>query len=458
MLLVALADSGSTAHPIWIAPFVALLLCIALLPLLRRTAHWWEHNRNKLLVSLALAGVTLAYTATRGPGEGGLSGLSAVLHLLEHAILGEYVPFLALLLSLYVVAGGLSLRGDIPATPAANTTLLAIGGLVASLIGTTGAAMVLIRPLLRINRERKHVAHTVIFFIFIVCNVGGSLLPLGDPPLFLGYLRGVPYFWTLALWPGWALMLGALLAVYWAWDVLAHRRELTRDIERDETEIIPLSLIGGVNFAWLAVIVLATALVDPSRPIIGTGWTPPPYLREGIQLAAAGLSLLTTPRAARADNDFNYVAIGEVACLFLGIFVTMQTPIELLHAAGPALARAGYTHPWQFFWASGMLSSFLDNAPTYVVFFETACRIAPPEGAVLVALTDGDLVRADHLVAISYGAVFMGANTYIGNGPNFMVRSIAEQAGVRMPSFFGFMAYSGLILIPLLLVITFALL
>ncbi len=450
---------GGSPHPFWIWPFAALLLAIALFPLIRSTQHWWEHNRNKLLTSLALAGATLGYTYLRAPFDAGhgqiVSGMGAVLKLLEHAILVEYVPFITLLLSLYIIAGGISLRGDIPATPAVNTLLIAIGGLSASLVGTTGAAMVLIRPLLRINSERRHVTHTVVFFIFIVCNIGGSLLPIGDPPLFLGYLYGVPYLWTLRLAPGWALTLAALLLIYYIWDSLALRRELTRDLQLDQTRVTPLQLIGGINFLWMLIVVLAVATLDPSRPVPYTDWKPFPYVREALQLGAAGLSLLTTPRAARSDNQFNYTAIGEVACLFIGIFITMKVPIELLHAAAPALVEAGYTQPWQFFWASGTLSSFLDNAPTYLVFFETARAFVDQPGPGILTLgSTGGYIREDQLLAISYGAVFMGAATYIGNGPNFMVRTIAEQSGVRMPSFFGYMAYSGAILIPLFILLT----
>lgn len=446
-------------HPIWVFPFAALLLAIAVLPLVRQTHHWWERNSSKLLVALGLGAVTLSYYALRGYGvahDGHVSppGWATVQSVLQHAVLAEYVPFLTLLFSLYVIAGGIAVRGDIRATPAANTTILAIGGVLANVIGTTGASMVLVRLLLKTNSERKRVAHTVIFFIFIVSNVGGTLLPIGDPPLFLGYLRGVPFWWTLQLLPQWAFMLACLLLIYYVWDERAWRREQAADLRKDATIYEPIRMVGSINWLWIAGVVAAVATLDPAKPFPGTDWKPFPYLREMAQLAFVGLSLATTPRGVRAENKFNYVAIGEVAALFIGIFITMQTPIEMLHALGPRLAEAGFTQPWQFFWATGILSSFLDNAPTYVVFFETANQLTQQAGPGVIPLVTGDLIRADHLAAISCGAVFMGANSYIGNGPNFMVKAIAEQAGVRMPSFFGYMLYSLAVLVPLFVALT----
>ncbi|MEP0846532.1 MAG: sodium:proton antiporter [Phycisphaerae bacterium] len=468
-----LTDSLSTPNVFWTWPFVAILLAIALLPLNRRTHHWWEQNRNKLLVSVVLAAATLAYYGFRGHGIGGghepaaaepapasapapesahatPAGWQTVVGVLRHAVLDEYIPFMVLLFSLYVIAGGIVIRGDIQATPLDNTTILAIGGILASLVGTTGASMMLIRLLLRTNMERRRVAHTIVFFIFIVSNVGGTLLPIGDPPLFLGYLRGVDFFWTLRLWKEWAFVLGALLAVYYVYDTWQYRHETAAAIREDRARIEPVQVHGMLNLVWVLGVVLAVALLDPSKPVPGTGWHAWPYLREGVQLAMAGLSLATTHASLRRDNKFNYTAIGEVACLFIGIFITMQVPIEILHARGPEL---GLTQPWQYFWATGVLSSFLDNAPTYVVFFETA-RTLPELHNGMLALVGGGHIREDLVVAISCGAVFMGANSYIGNGPNFMVKSIAEQAGVKMPSFFGYMAYAAVFLVPLFLAMT----
>ena len=489
-----LAAAGKSPHIFWVWPFVAILLSIAILPLLRKTHHWWEENRSKLLVSAILAIATLGYYQFRGYGvvvhheeeahrevthvEPGAPeertpssmpaisehtpsehvepprsdpGISTVLAVLDHAVLAEYVPFLTLLFSLYVIAGGIVVRGDIRATPLANTTILAIGGALASFIGTTGASMLLIRLLLKTNAERKRVVHTVVFFIFIVSNIGGTLLPIGDPPLFLGYLRGVPFLWTLRLVVEWGSALGALLVIYYIWDLWAYRHETKADIREDITHIEPIHVAGTINFLWLLGVVFAVATLDPAKAFPGTSFHAFPYMRELVQFGFVAISLVTTRAGLRAENQFNYIAIGEVACLFIGIFITMQVPIEILRAHG---AELGLHAPWHFFWATGVLSSFLDNAPTYVVFFETAGTLPHVSGGMII-LVDGGMLREDLLVAISCGAVFMGANTYIGNGPNFMVKTIAEQAGVKMPSFFGYMVYSGLILIPLFILITF---
>ncbi len=427
-----------------VAPFVGILLSIAILPLVPATHHWWENNHNKLAVSLAFAAATLVYYLFVG-------GVEQVVTILDHAILWEYIPFIVLLFSLYAISGGISLSGDLAAHPTTNTAFLGIGALIASFIGTTGASMLLIRPLLQTNSERKHVVHTVIFFIFLVSNIGGSLLPVGDPPLFLGYLKGVPFLWTLGLWKPWLFCCVILLGIYFVWDTLAYRRELKRDILKDETQRAPLVLRGTINMGWLAGVVLAAALIDPSKNLPLIGVKPFPFLRELVMLAFVGLSLRTTPGGVREANKFNYVAILEVAALFIGIFIAMQVPIEILNARGASL---GLERPWQFFWATGALSSFLDNAPTYVVFFETANAMTHSPGPGILQLLSDHFIRVDLLVAISLGAVFMGANTYIGNGPNFMVKSIAEQSGVKMPSFFGYMLYSVVILVPLFLVVT----
>jgi Na+/H+ antiporter NhaD/arsenite permease-like protein len=451
-----LAAAGLPGY-FWVWPFVAMLLTIALFPLLRPTRHWWESNRHKLLVSFILAVVTLLYYGFRGFGvesRPSAPGWPTVLAVLEHAVLIEYLPFIILLFSLYVIAGGIVVRGDIRATPLANTSILGVGAVLASLIGTTGAAMVLIRLLLKTNAERTRKVHTVVFFIFLVANMGGALLPTGDPPLFLGYLLGVDFFWTLNLWPEWLFMVAALLAIFYVWDTWAYRLEAQAALELDRSQIEPIHVAGLLNGVWLLGVVAAVASLDPSKPFPGTSWHAPPYLREGVQLVLVGLSLLTTGRGLRQENQFNFIAIGEVACLFIGIFITMQVPVEILQAAGPQMAAAGFVHPWQFFWASGGLSSFLDNAPTYVVYFETAVGLPTDPGGLLPLGTTGRHVDSMLLKAISCGAVFMGANTYIGNGPNFMVKTIAEQSGVKMPSFFGYMLYSIGVLIPLFVILT----
>lgn len=444
-----IGDVGLTHAPsIWsIIPFMGLLLCIAVLPLVKRTAHWWEHNRNRLIVALGFGVITLGYYAMAYDAH-------KVVSVLEHAVLADYIPFMVLLFSLYVISGGICLKGDLAAHPATNTAFLAVGALIASFVGTTGASMLLIRPLLQTNAERRHVKHTVIFFIFLVSNIGGCLLPIGDPPLFLGYLKGVPFLWTLCLWKEWAVMCGMLLAVYYVWDTLAYRHEESRDIVRDEAERIPLTLSGKPNLLLLLGVVLCVALVKPGEPFPGHGFQSFPFLRELLMLACVGLSLKLTSRQIRKDNQFTYHAIVEVAALFIGIFISMQAPLEILRASGDGIGKV-LDAPWKFFWVTGGLSSFLDNAPTYLVFFQIANSMTHEAGPGVLQLLDGNYIRQDLLVAISLGAVFMGANTYIGNGPNFMVKSIAEQSGVKMPSFLGFMVYSVGILLPLFALQTF---
>jgi Na+/H+ antiporter NhaD/arsenite permease-like protein len=313
-----------------------------------------------------------------------------------------------------------------------NTGFLAIGALMASFVGTTGASMLLIRPLLQTNRERTQVRHTVIFFIFLVSNIGGMLTPLGDPPLFLGYLQGVPFAWTFSLWRPWLLMLVVLLAAYFVWDTRAYTHEPLAAIRRDRAQLEPLRVRGALNVLPLAGVVGAVAL-------LGAPW------RELAIVGLAGLSAWRTPREIHRANGFTTYPIIEVAVLFLGIFLTMIPALELLRLRGDEL---GVRAPWQFFWATGVLSSFLDNAPTYLTFLALAqgLRLAPEVVGVPATI----------LSAISVGAVAMGANSYIGNAPNFMVKAIAEEAGVKMPSFAGFMAYSAGILLPLFVVVTLA--
>lgn len=445
--------------PAWtVAPFAALLLAIAILPLAPRAAKFWHRNRNKLLISVAMSVPVLLFYGLVHPGkalagESGAAltrGLGLVAHVLHESMLGEYLPFILLLFALYTISGGIAVRGDLRAHPLTNTAFLAIGAVLANLIGTTGAAMLLIRPLLQTNRERKHVRHTVIFFIFLVCNVGGCLLPIGDPPLFLGYLKGVPFLWTTGLWKQWAFASAILLAIYYIWDRLAYRHEAPQDIRRDESEVRPLTIAGKVNLLYLAGVVLVVGLFVPSQRLPWTSWPVPHGLREAAMLLLAAASWLTTPKAIRHENHFTFTAIGEVAALFLGIFITMQAPIEALQVNGRSL---GLAEPWQFFWATGGLSGFLDNAPTYMVFFETADSLTHQAGPGVLKLVTGQFIREDLLAAISLGAVFMGAMTYIGNGPNFMVKAIAEQRGVKMPGFLGYMLYSVLILIPVFLLV-----
>ena len=442
----------------WVAPFALLLLAIAILPLLPATEHWWESNLHRFYIAAVLGLVTLGYYligfnqpleahwpahAVISPIPGAMFQWELAWTVLANALLHEYIPFIVLLLSLYTISGGIRIEGNLAAQPLTNTTFLAVGGLLASFIGTTGAAMLLIRPLIETNKERSHVVHTIVFFIFVVCNCGGCLLPIGDPPLFLGYLRGVDFFWTFSLWPQWLVINLTLLAVYWIWDhYFCYPREASHDLVRDEYEKRRIHIRGWLLGVPLLIgVVLCVALLDPSKPLPGTDWHAPFYLREVAQLFLVGLSLLLGRRAIRQDNAFSYHAILEVAALFFGIFVCMQPALQILDARG---SEMGVETPMQFFWATGGLSSVLDNAPTYVVFFETA-RTLTPEGV----FHPQTVIDPSLLVAISLGAVFLGAMTYIGNGPNFMVKAIAESAGIRMPSFFGYLKYSVCVLLPI---------
>jgi Na+/H+ antiporter NhaD/arsenite permease-like protein len=413
--------------PAWaIAPFVALLLAIAVLPL--AASHWWHANRNKLLVVTALSVPTVLYLAIVQFATG-----APTLSALRHEI-GEYLSFIALLGSLYIVSGGIVIAGDMKASPWLNTLMLAVGAVLANLIGTTGASMVLIRPMLRINRPRSRAGHIPIFFIFVVSNLGGLLTPLGDPPLFLGFLNGVPFFWTLGLWPEWLLANGLVVAIFLGWDIVAFQRETEQEGQGSRE---PFGIKGTINILWL-VGVLAGVLMQ--------AWLPAPWDKIVgcvVMAAMAILSLSLTPRVLREANAFGWGPILEVAILFVGIFITMVPALAVLNEHRDVIHL---TEPWQYFWLTGVLSAFLDNAPTYVTF-----------AALAVGLGDHAQLARDQpelLAAISCGAVFMGALTYIGNGPNFMVKAIAENSGYRMPSFFGYLAIAAAALLPVLFVVT----
>jgi Na+/H+ antiporter NhaD/arsenite permease-like protein len=411
---------------------------------------------HKLYVAIGLGGATILYylLACNHPILGhwpvehrvlpsvGGPNVALAITVLENAILFEFVPFIVLLLSLYTISGGLRIEGDLPAHPLTNSLFLAAGAVLANLIGTTGAAMLLIRPLLETNRERRHVRHTIVFFVFVVCNCGGCLLPIGDPPLFLGYLLGVPFLWTLDLWPAWLFVNGVLVGTYYCWDRFGcYPREEKRDVARDESRVHRLRMAGfWLNAPLLVGVVLSIALLSPSKAFPGTDWHPWLFLREVVQLVLVAVSLGLGSAATRRQNRFNYHAILEVTVLFLGIFIAMQAPLQILHVRGQAI---GLRSPVQFFWATGSLSSVLDNAPTYVVFFEAARSLGGNPGELVAGVPE------TLLVAISLGAVFLGAMTYIGNGPNFMVKAIAEKSGVAMPSFFGYLLYSLGVLLPL---------
>jgi Na+/H+ antiporter NhaD/arsenite permease-like protein len=427
--------------PVWtVLPFVGILLSIAVLPLI--STHWWERNFGKVsLLWMAVAFLTMYLAAP---------GLDRFVAMYSHELyqtMREYISFILLLGTLYVISGGIVIKGSLSGKPVSNLLILAVGALLASLIGTTGAAMLLIRPLIKSIRWRRHKTHIIIFFIFLVCNIGGSLTPIGDPPLFIGFLRGVPFFWTLRLTPAWALTCGILLALFYAVD--RHRMKREPEVPPDMAKK-SLQLEGTVNFLFLLGVIAAVLFSGLIR--LGTldlGWGQLIFenvIRDVIMLALAGLSLRFTPRTLRQENNFNYAPIREVALLFVGIFTTMIPALMLLNARG---AELGVDSASKFYWFTGILSSFLDNTPTYMTFLETARSVLHMSVAQLLASPQGALF----IQAISVGAVFMGANTYIGNGPNFMVKSIAEQEQIRMPSFFGYMLWSICILLPVFILV-----
>lgn len=436
---------GSELGLLWVVPFAGILLSIAILPLIAPV--FWHHHFGKISAGWALAFI-LPFLATYG--------LPLTLYELLHTALLEYIPFIILLFALFTITGGIYVEGALRGTPAFNTAMLGLGALLASWMGTTGAAMVLIRPVLRANAWRPSRTHVVVFFIFLVANIGGSLTPLGDPPLFLGFLKGVPFFWpTLHMFPLWLFACGLLLVLFFFLD----RWMLARDgVAVPDKEAGRLRIHGSYNLVLLAGVVGAVLLSGVWRP----GVTFELYhvsvelqnvVRDLLLLLLAGISWVVTPLETREANEFSWFPIQEVAKLFAGIFVTIIPAIAILKAGeagalAPIIAAVtlpdGSPNNAMYFWATGSLSSFLDNAPTYLVFFNTA-------GGDAAELT-GPLART--LLAISAGAVFMGANTYIGNAPNFMVRAIAEAQGTPMPSFFGYMLWSGAFLLPLFVLVT----
>ena len=415
-------------------PFVALLVVIALAPLIVPT--WWHHNRNKAIVSLAIAAPILVYLGIHAPE-------------LLHEKFHEYLGFIVVIAALFVIAGGIHIQGSLAGTPLVNTGVLGLGAVLANLLGTTGASVLLIRPLLRANKRRKRVAHIVIFFIFIVANCGGLLTPMGDPPLLLGYLKGVPFDWTLRLWPQWLTLNGILLVVFNFWDQWAlnkDEKELPGS-QHDEVRIHePLRITGGLEMLVLLGVIV-TIVTAGRAAALGRPWGQ--NIRELFIILLALFGYFAGSGERRAKNAFTFGPIIEVAVLFAAIFATMAPVLEMLNAWAQ---RPDFelTKPAHFFWASGALSSVLDNAPTYLAFAASAAGLqgVAPHGAYI-----GTMVlnpeAAKLLAAISTGAVFMGANTYVGNAPNFMVKAIAEENGVKMPSFFGYVAYSVGILVPL---------
>lgn len=440
---------GSELSVLWGVPFAGLLLSIALLPLL--VPFFWHHHFGKITAAWSLV-FLLPFAMIYGPGLAGASFM--------HALLAEYLPFIFLLTALFTVAGGIHIRGNLHGSPGLNTAILAIGAVLASVMGTTGASMLLIRPLIRANDNRAHKAHVVVFFIFIVSNAGGSLTPLGDPPLFLGFLKGVDFFWTVShIFPETLFLIGSLLAIFYALDMwFYHQREELAPLD-PTPDTRSIGFDGAANF-WLLGGVAGLVLLSGlwKSPVVfniaGTDVGLPGLVRDAGLLAITLLSLKITSAKVHDDNQFSWGPMLEVAKLFAGIFLTIIPVIAMLKAGtnGPfgavvsAVTRPdGSPNPAMYFWATGLLSSFLDNAPTYLVFFNTAG--GDPQALMTTF--------AGTLAAISAGAVFMGANTYIGNAPNLMVKAIAEDRGVKMPSFFGYMLWSGGVLIPLFIIMTF---
>ena len=433
------ASGGHFEPPYWwVSFFVALLLCIAIFPLVAE--HWWENNKNKGIIAGVLAVPVFVYTIIESPAALGHSA-------------HEYFSFIVLLWALYTVSGGIVVRGSLKGKPVVNLIFLAVGAVIANIFGTTGAAMLLIRPLLRTNEHRQYKKHIVIFFVFLVANVGGCLTPLGDPPLFLGFLRGVPFAWTLKLFPIWFPTLLVLLGIFFIWDVKAWKKE-SEEVKNRDVGNEKFAIVGKINFLFIIGVMLSTIFspqLSQFSETIGFGLGGGSPWREFLMILMGLFSMMATPKTLRKENRFNFDAIIEVAVLFAGIFVTMIPALALLKTHGNEM---GLTQPWQFMWVTGILSSFLDNAPTYLVFATTGASVAGVDSIrEMVGSGAGEVL----LKGISVGAVFMGANTYIGNAPNFMVKVIADTAderAVKMPSFFGYMAYSGLILLPVYAVMT----
>lgn len=442
------AGGESVSVPIWLCiPFAGLLLCIAVLPLIK--ADWWEgHQPHAVIFWSLLFIIPFALTFSAG------TAFETVLE----CIVNDYLTFIILLFGLFCVSGNITMSGDLAGSPRINVGLLALGTLLSSWIGTTGASMLMVRPVIKMNSWRKRKRHIIVFFIFLVSNIGGCLTPIGDPPLLMGFMRGIPFFWSLKLLPLLLVNMAVLLFLFYWIDRRAYRKDialgLKPDISKPGTEV----KIRGIHNLIFLVMIVGAVILSGTLPghsafqdaagnvrgihIFGEVQLGYPALIEiVIILIAAFLSFKTTNVEIRRENHFTWSAIREVAVLFIGIFITMQPALMLLKANG---GKLGITEPFQMFWSTGMLSSFLDNTPTYLVFLTTAGALGFKEG---MATTLGT-VPIQMLMAISAGAVFMGANTYIGNAPNFMVKSIADENGVRMPSFFGYLLWSLAILVP----------
>ena len=426
-----------------ILPFVVMLLAIAILPL--ATPGWYGPLRNKAIVAAAIGVPVVAYVIA----VGGSTALEKVIATGE-----EYISFIIYLATLFTISGGIYISGDAAGSPRNNTIVLAIGSVLANFIGTTGAAMLLIRPLLRANHRRTNRKHVFIFLIFIVCNTGGLLTPLGDPPLFLGFLRGIDFTWTLRLWPAWLMVQAILLVSFFLVDSFYFRKEPPAEQKLEETIREPIRVKGIINIAFLVGVIATTMIsgafgVDKGGPI---EW----WMRDAVYVLLLLGSLYIGPKEPRALNRFQWTPMGEVAIVFAGIFASMIPALAILAARGDEF---GVNQPWQFYWLSGGLSSFLDNAPTYLVFTSLAQGLLGltnfPDLMSEVVNPAVGFAPAAFLAAVSVGSVFMGANSYIGNAPNFMVRSIAEEEEVPMPNFFAYMGWALVFLIPTFILVTF---
>ena len=450
--IMSAAELGNSL-PLWSCiPFAGMLLSIAIIPLIR--PEWWEKKKPWVVLFwslLFLIPFAVAY------------GLGTASERFLESIIGDYLTFIVLLFGLFCVTGNISFEGDIKGTPLTNTILLLLSALLSSWIGTTGASMLMIRPIIRANKYRPHKTQIAVFFIFLVSNIGGCLTPIGDPPLLMGFMRGVPFFWSLSLLPVMLMNFGILLIAFFIIDTIFYNKDkklgMSYNIAKEDKK--PIRLRGAHNIIYLVMIVVAVILsgILPTMPafqnaegeVIGlhilgeVSLTVPAIIEIVIILIAAALSLITTKKEVRETNHFSWDAIQEVAVLFVGIFVTMIPALLILKAKGGEL---GLTEPWQMFWATGALSSFLDNTPTYLVFMTTAGSLGASTGVSTIVGT----ISQQMLMAISCGAVFMGANTYIGNAPNLMVKSIAEENGMKMPSFFGYMGWSLSCLIPVFII------
>lgn len=422
-------------------PFIGMLLSVAIFPLI--AGKWWEKKKQYIVILWSLL-FLIPFAVKYSAGVMGETLLDIVLN--------DYMTFIILLFGLFCVSGNIAIKGNFSGAPKVNVILLLIGTLLSSWIGTTGASMIMIRPIMRANAWRKRKVQIIVFFIFLVSNIGGCLTPVGDPPLLMGFMRGVPFFWSLRLLPVFILNTAILLVVFFFLDRRAYRKDIAEGHAPELTAEKTTVRIEGVhNIIFIVMIVVAVILsgVLSSLPLFEKGvsltenvnLSTASVIEVAIILLAAFLSMKTTKKNVRIENQFSWAAIQEVAILFIGIFITMEPALLFLEAHGASL---GLQHPWQMFWATGALSSFLDNTPTYLVFLTTAGTL----GAATGITTSVGTIAPVMLKAISCGAVCMGANTYIGNAPNFMVRSMAEEGGVRMPSFFGYMAWSGSILIP----------